>query len=212
MSKNTIHIGKIEDLEKLKEIKDGEGAVIYLENSICFTDANDFESLDLPNSNIIINGLGNTIDGLISSNGLFKEIKNLKVKSLNISFSEINSEEGFATGLLAGIVHETAVISQCKFNGVVKGQKNTGGVIGLCRTFVIDSSVSELDVTGKDFTGGLVGRAINYVHNNTTVEGSVNVSTKEELETAGVFCGFAENREIRNNPRYEKRMIKSVTL
>lgn len=226
MKKSLISISSVEDFEKLRELKNGEGCIVNLERNIdfdcsrCYKNPSDHcmgyvpgymvKPFELENSNIIINGNGYTIsnikiydvDETKINTALFRRVGNLVVK--NITFDNACVCGPNNSALLVGSSQDTVAIHNSKFDGQVNGKKFTAGLVSACENLVINNSVSSLDVTGEDFSAAIVSTTDRYTQNDTIVEKDVNI-TKSEAESMCNYFGFARTININHSDRLTRK-------
>lgn len=108
-----------------------------------------------------LNGDGHRVKGLTinlpSDNyaGLFSAISGGTVK--NIEFTEAQIMSKGYSGIVVGKASNHTLLSNIQVDGLVKGDKNIGGVAGEIENSNIENSYSSVNVTGDNTVGGLVG-------------------------------------------------------
>lgn len=143
----------------------------------------------------VFDGNGHTIDGLIINSdmsylGLFSKLQpGGTIKNLTVGG---NIAPGNKQIVVGGIVGDNyGRVESCTFEGVVKGNDYTGGIVGYNEeTGIIMNCKSYGTIVGKHYTGGIVGanyggiyRSINNADINTSNEDSgmsiedININT-----------------------------------
>lgn len=181
MNLKVIVVKTIEDLEKLREVKSGKVAVI-LKGDLDLKDIKNFRSINIPNTSVIIYGVGHTIynmniESSLDSVGMFSEVKNLYVR--NLLFDNANVKGNDEVGILAGHVDGKLDVKESLFNGTVEGKSFVGGVAGLAEEseFKIVDVFAEIEA--EEFVGGLVGLTRNYK--------SKKIGNFEAIKSTGEF-------------------------
>lgn len=133
----------------------------------------------------VFDGNGHTIDGLIINSdmsylGLFSKLQpSGTIKNLTVGG---NIAPGNKQIVVGGIVGDNyGMVESCTFEGVVKGNDYTGGIVGYNEeTGIIMNCKSYGTIVGKHYTGGIVGanyggiyRSVNNAEVNTSNEDSV---------------------------------------
>ena len=150
----------------------------------------------IPNYTGLFNGNGFSIKNLkINKNtdtvGLFKKIdKGARLYKLKITNAQVIGNN--VVGILAGLVHKDALITDCYVSGVDSGINNVGGLVGLNNGAIINT-ISKVAVKGASNIGGFVGVNYNGSINNSFNNGSVTASVN-----GGLFAGVNEGANIEN--------------
>lgn len=133
----------------------------------------------------VFDGNGHTIDGLIINSdmsylGLFSKLQpSGTIKNLTVGGNIAPGNKQIVVGGIVGDNYGT--VESCTFEGVVKGNDYTGGIVGYNEeTGIIMNCKSYGTIVGKHYTGGIVGanyggiyRSINNADINTSNEDSV---------------------------------------
>lgn len=136
----------------------------------------------------ILDGNEHTISGLWITRpnsdyvGLFAKaggtIKNLTLKNANVKGKD-------NVGLLAG---SGSTIINCTLSGKLTGNTSVGGCVGSGRVN-ISEVVSNIEVSGLDRIGGIVGEATEYGSINNCTFGGSTITGNNYI---GGICGFAQ--------------------
>lgn len=185
MNLKIIVVKTIEDLEKIREVKSGK-AVIILKNDLDLKEVENFTSINIPNTSIIIYGGGHkiynmNIDSCLDSVGMFSEVNNLYVR--NILFDSANVKGNYEVGILAGHVSGKLDVKDSLFNGKIEGNAFVGGIAGLTEETEFKSVDVFAEIKGEEFVGGLVGLTRHYI--------SKGIGNFEKIDANGEF----KNRE-----------------
>ena len=143
----------------------------------------------------VFDGNGHTIDGLIINSdmsylGLFSKLQpNGIIKNLTVGGNITPGNKQIVVGGVVGDNYGT--VENCTFEGVVKGNDYTGGIVGYNEeTGIIMNCKVHGTIVGKHYTGGIVGanyggiyRSVNNAEINTSNEDSgmsiedININT-----------------------------------
>ena len=143
-----------------------------------------------------ISGIAMYIGGLI---GVGSDITN-SYSIVTVSTSESSTRCGDIGGL-AGGVFEGNVIN-CFAKGSIwvtvpttapLGYRGIGGLVGAMYNSTIDNSYSEMEITGLNNVGGLVGNAYSISGKTNTISNSISYSkiNCEDISTAGSLIAMA---------------------
>ena len=119
------------------------------------------------NANVVSDGKDYT--------GLFNCVDEGCIKNLNVSNTNIEGNTSDSTGGLVGNAN-CSVISNCTFQGKVRGADNVGGIAGevLYDTTIVNCEVLESRITGESKVGGIAGTVFqNSVMENSSFKGTV---------------------------------------
>ena len=205
-----IGIGDAETLRRLADVVGAcgiecEGKTIVLTNDIdleYYWDGPPIGCEDLGFSfKGIFNGNGYTISHLKSESGLFGKIENAVIKNLILKDCTVRGYDN--TGLLAGYAEESS-IENCSVSGSVIGEGDCiGGLVGNLygSNSVIKNCTAEvnIDFTGKNFVGGLVGEMKGGIISNNITKGEIIVDDSNAATRVGGMFGSLHDVDLVNN-------------
>lgn len=188
---NTIYINSSEDWAKFSKNASldtyFQGKTVVLTKNI---ELSSLEAFQVPTFAGTFDGKGHAISGVSitesgSNQGLFRYLQeDALIKNLNISGKIAPSGSKSTVGGLVG--NNRGNIENCHFSGIVKGETNVGGLVGVNEaTGSIVKATVKGKVTGDHFTGGIVGqnlgtilKSTNLAEVNTTIaDTSVSIET-----------------------------------
>ena len=172
-----IEISTADDLLELERSCHDEAwsadKYVVLKNNISLAGS---EFTSIPIFSGYFNGNGFTISGYTYGgtgyvSGFFRYIgSTATIDRLNISGDISCAEEGYVSGLLAGI--NEGRITDCSVSGVISGNTATGGIAGINgNTGLITGCRNNAVISGFYYTGGVAGR------NYGVIKRSVNAGT-----------------------------------
>lgn len=155
------------------------------------------EVYDLDNKNWkgfsgILDGQGHKIENLYINNykdmliGLFKVIDKGTIK--NLELVNVDIKAGEKIGSLAG--YNNGIIKNVKVSGDVTGQITVGGLVAYnSEEASISKALSDVEVEGIAYTGGIVGKNHGIVDKASFI-GEVDGKMKEEVKDLGLDLDF----------------------
>ena len=163
MKMKVIVVKTIEDLERIKGLK-SDRIVIILNNDLDLKDINNFESINMSDTSVVIYGRGHTIKNLTIESedtvGMFSEVKDLYVRNIIFDNAQVKGE--CEVGILAGVVIRKLDIKDALFHGKVEGKSFVGGLCGLSEEVKAENVDLFTKIKGNDFTGAIVGLTRSY--------------------------------------------------
>lgn len=134
------------------------------------------------------NGANHKISNLKGDSGLFANILDSSIENIELENVELNSDMS-DTGAIANRIKNSS-LSNCCVNGtIVSIGKNVGGLIGKSENCEIISCLSNLNITGKNIVGGLVGTNEKGTIRNSYSSGVI-ISKDSDKACVGGITGF----------------------
>jgi len=147
----------------------------------------------------IVNITSGNIVGSLIGTGENVEVINVKVTNLNIQINN-DLDVPFIVGGLVGNVEENGNFSEIEVNGEIVTyspyQNVVGGLSGVGGNFY--SSVSNVNVKGSGYVGGIIGNVNDSYLENIVVLGNVEVSSNHIEEASFGIIGSNENFILNN--------------
>ncbi len=176
-----IEIRTVEDLEELERNCHDEAwsadKYVVLKNNISLA-GSDFTSIPIFSG--YFNGNGFTISGYTYGgtgyvSGFFRYVgSSATIERLNISGDIVCGDEGYVSGILAGI--NEGRIMDCNVYGVLQGNTASGGIAGINGNLgLITGCRNNGVITGFYYTGGIAGRNYGVIKRSFN-SGSVNAT------------------------------------
>jgi len=147
-------------------------------------------------SNVVIDGLNQSGEGMVSRVGLFGQALNSNIENLGLINLTINNGYDYVGGLV-GMATST-VVKNCYTSGIINLESGTasGGLIGaILGTAHIQNSYSICIVNGNNGVGGLVGNIISGIVENCYSIGFVSGND----QVGGLIGAFADDAIIYNS-------------
>ena len=176
-----IEIRTVEDLEELERNCHDEAwsadKYVVLKNNISLA-GSDFTSIPIFSG--YFNGNGFTISGYTYGgtgyvSGFFRYVgSSATIERLNISGDIVCEDEGYVSGILAGI--NEGRITDCSVSGVLQGNTATGGIAGINGNLgLITGCRNNGVITGFYYTGGITDRNYGVIKRSVN-SGTVNAT------------------------------------
>ncbi|MGP1447554.1 MAG: T9SS type A sorting domain-containing protein [Candidatus Limimorpha sp.] len=147
----------------------------------------------------VFDGDGHTIFGLyfndsnVDNVGLFGEIDDATVKNLRVSNVYFCGK--IYVGGIAGMLESDSKITNCVFDGYVRGANKVGGIAGLIWTAEVSQCMNLGTVFATEVGGGLVG----FVRENSTIHYCFNAGKAEGTGYIGGICGYLDGSNAELN-------------
>ena len=204
MNSKVVVIKNVNDIEKLRNLKNIERLTIFLLNDIYYEEEHYHLPIELENSDVVFYGLGNGIYNLqvnnkkINNAGLFGSVKNLYVKNLTMANAKIISNE--INGVIAGSVSEDVFADGIEFDSIIQSDAISGGIVGACNNIEVKNSIVFTTISGRGVLGGLAGIADKYETKNCILNTSFKPIQNLEKDKTLIdqYVGYLGTRE---NPR-----------
>lgn len=220
-------VRKVEDLEKLRNYKDAERLTVFVLENINFEDGYYFLPINLPNTDVVIYGLNNTINNLnvnnfkVNNSGLFGSVKNLYVKNLRLRDAKIKGNE--ICGILAGHVEFNLNVDGVEIEGTVSSDAISGGLIGTGHGIKVSKSIICPTIKGRGCLGGVAGMADTCYVDSTIVSATFKPTRIYEngnnlIDQYVGYLGSRENERVEaltkevNDYIEEKQITKEYHL
>lgn len=194
-------VRKVEDLEKLRNYKDTERLTIFVLDNIYFEDGYYFLPINLPNTDVVIYGLNNSINNLnvnnlkVNNSGLFGSVKNLYVKNLRVRDAKVKGNE--VCGILAGHVEFDLNVDGIEIEGTINSDAISGGLIGTGHVIKVTKSIICPTIKGRGCLGGIAGMADICLVDNTIVSATIKptVIDVNGNNLIDQYVGYLSSRE-----------------
>lgn len=153
-------------------------------------------SLDNYNSEIVNCTFNGEVTGNSYVGGLCGKANSKSVKGC-LAMGTITNNGSYTGGLIGYFIPSTSSygIVDCYFSGSVKGQSNTGGLIGWLGYAIIKNCYSACSVVGTSYVGGLYGycnSSSGYIKSNVVIATSI----KATEGNVGRIYGYSINKTI----------------
>ncbi|MCQ2958187.1 MAG: hypothetical protein MJ180_04715, partial [Candidatus Gastranaerophilales bacterium] len=192
----------IHSAEEFAEIKDNLSGKYVLMGDIDFSQVTGWGDVTTQ-SGFELNGNGYAIENFVinsstnsTMHGLFRDIvEGSTVKNLNMENVSIESTQNHIGALCGGSWNNTnGTIDNCTMSGSVTGKDYTGGLVGEFGSGTITNSSASGSVTGEGYTGGLVGNAgISSSITNSSASGNVIGGPRDTGGLVGRAAGTITN-------------------
>lgn len=220
-------VRKVEDLEKLRNYKDAERLTIFILSNISFENGYYFLPINLPNTDVVVYGLNNTISDLNINNiksfnsGLFGSVKNLYVKNLKMRDAKVKGTE--ICGILAGHVEFELNVDGVEIEGIINSDAISGGLIGTGHIIKVTKSTICPTIKGRGCLGGIAGMADICLVDGTVVSATIkptviDVNGNNLIDRYVGYLGSREKERVEvltkevNEYLEEKQMTKEYHL
>lgn len=196
-----VVVRKVEDLEKLRNYKDVERLTVFVLENIYFEDGYYFLPINLPETDVIIYGLNNSINNLnvnnvkVNNSGLFGSVRNLYVKNLKFRDAKIKGNE--VCGILAGHVEFDLNVDGLEVEGFVNSDAISGGLIGTGHGIKVSKSIICPTITGRGCLGGVAGMADTCDVDSTVVSATFKPTRiyRNQNNLIDQYVGYLGSRE-----------------
>lgn len=205
MNSKIVIIKNVEDIEKLRTLKNAERVFIFLLGDVYFEEGHYHLPIDLKDTDVVIYGLCNGIYNMqvnnkkINNAGFFGSVKNLYVRNLKISNAKIISNE--VNGVIAGNVTGNVVVDGLESDSLITSDAISGGVVGACNNIDVKNSIIFTTISGRGVLGGLAGIADKYEIENSVLNPSFkptyeNDNSKILIDQHVGYLGTRENTRV----------------